>query len=98
MNSRARRGVSPSAARAKPPIVTRTPRRVGCDTPEEATQMLESIDRGTAGDERRWAAVVARDPAAEGTFFYSVRTTGVYCRPTCGARRARRENVAFHPT
>ena len=44
----------------------------------------------------RWAAVLARDPAADGTFFYSVRTTGVYCRPSCGARRARPENVAFH--
>lgn len=44
----------------------------------------------------RWAAVVARDPRADGTFFYSVRTTGVYCRPSCPARHARPENVAFH--
>ncbi|QDF97690.1 bifunctional transcriptional regulator/O6-methylguanine-DNA methyltransferase [Azoarcus sp. DD4] len=44
----------------------------------------------------RWAAVVARDPAADGRFFYSVATTGVYCRPSCGARRARPENVRFH--
>jgi AraC family transcriptional regulator of adaptative response/methylated-DNA-[protein]-cysteine methyltransferase len=44
----------------------------------------------------RWADVVARNPAA--TFFYSVATTGVYCRPSCGARAARPENVAFHPT
>lgn len=44
----------------------------------------------------RWAAVIARDPKADGTFFYSVRTTGVYCRPSCAARRARRENVTFH--
>jgi len=46
----------------------------------------------------RWAAVVARDPQADGEFFYSVRTTGVYCRPSCAARAARPENVAFHPT
>ena len=46
----------------------------------------------------RWAAVVARDPKVDGKFFYSVRTTGVYCRPSCGSRRARRENVAFHAT
>jgi AraC family transcriptional regulator of adaptative response/methylated-DNA-[protein]-cysteine methyltransferase len=46
----------------------------------------------------RWAAVVARDPKADGKFFYSVRTTGVYCRPSCGSRRAKRENVAFHAT
>lgn len=46
----------------------------------------------------RWAAVVARDPQADGRFFYSVRTTGVYCRPCCAARRARPENVDFHAT
>lgn len=44
----------------------------------------------------RWQAVVARDRAADGRFVYSVRTTGVYCRPSCGARRPRPENVAFH--
>jgi AraC family transcriptional regulator, regulatory protein of adaptative response / methylated-DNA-[protein]-cysteine methyltransferase len=44
----------------------------------------------------RWAAVVARDPGADGQFVYSVRTTGVYCRPSCASRRARRENVEFH--
>lgn len=48
------------------------------------------------GDEARWAAVQARDAGADGRFFYSVRTTGVYCRPSCGARLPRRENVAFH--
>lgn len=47
-------------------------------------------------DEARWAAVARRDAAADGAFFYSVRTTGVYCRPSCGARLPRRENVAFH--
>ena len=44
----------------------------------------------------RWAAVLARDPSADGRFVYSVRTTGVYCRPSCGSRRARPENVRFH--
>jgi AraC family transcriptional regulator of adaptative response/methylated-DNA-[protein]-cysteine methyltransferase len=44
----------------------------------------------------RWAALQARDAGADGTFFYSVRTTGVYCRPSCAARPARPENVAFH--
>jgi AraC family transcriptional regulator of adaptative response/methylated-DNA-[protein]-cysteine methyltransferase len=46
----------------------------------------------------RWPAVVARDPTADGRFYYSVRTTGVYCRPSCGARSARPENVEFHAT
>jgi len=44
----------------------------------------------------RWAALAARDRTADGAFFYSVRTTGVYCRPSCAARPARPENVAFH--
>jgi AraC family transcriptional regulator of adaptative response/methylated-DNA-[protein]-cysteine methyltransferase len=49
-------------------------------------------------DDPRWAAVAARDPRADGRFFYSVRTTGVYCRPSCGARTPKPENVAFHPS
>lgn len=44
----------------------------------------------------RWIALAARDARADGTFFYSVKTTGVYCRPSCAARPARPENVAFH--
>ena len=44
----------------------------------------------------RWASVVARDPQAK--FYYSVKTTGVYCRPSCAARLARPENVQFHRT
>jgi AraC family transcriptional regulator, regulatory protein of adaptative response / methylated-DNA-[protein]-cysteine methyltransferase len=49
-------------------------------------------------DDPRWAAVVSRDPAADGTFFYCVKTTGVYCRPSCAARLARPENVRFCAT
>jgi AraC family transcriptional regulator of adaptative response/methylated-DNA-[protein]-cysteine methyltransferase len=49
-----------------------------------------------ASDAARWEAVKRRDRAADGAFYYSVRTTGVYCRPSCAARQARRENVAFH--
>src|SRR5436190_18961679 len=49
-------------------------------------------------DVERWQAVQQRDPQADGSFYYSVRTTGVYCRPSCASRPARRENVAFHAT
>src|SRR5271169_3173789 len=49
-------------------------------------------------EDPRWAAVVARDRAADGQFFYAVSTTGVYCRPSCAARRARPEHVSFHAT
>jgi AraC family transcriptional regulator of adaptative response/methylated-DNA-[protein]-cysteine methyltransferase len=59
-----------------------------------------TIDRTEAAsyatDAARWQAVIAKDARADGAFFYSVRTTGVYCRPSCAARPARRENVAFH--
>ncbi len=57
----------------------------------------EDLAAKTAGDPR-WSAVVARDRADDGRFFYSVKTTGVFCRPSCGARTPRPENVAFHST
>ncbi len=53
---------------------------------------------GATVSDPRWAAVAARDPRADGRFFYSVRTTGVYCRPSCAARTPKPENVAFHLT
>lgn len=46
-------------------------------------------------DEARWQAVERRDPAADGAFVYGVRSTGVYCRPTCPSRRPRRSQVIF---
>jgi AraC family transcriptional regulator of adaptative response/methylated-DNA-[protein]-cysteine methyltransferase len=51
-----------------------------------------------AENDPRWASVVARDPEADTKFYYSVKTTGVYCRPSCASRLARPENVRFHPT
>jgi AraC family transcriptional regulator, regulatory protein of adaptative response / methylated-DNA-[protein]-cysteine methyltransferase len=50
------------------------------------------------GDDERWAAVQERRASADSVFYYSVTTTGVYCRPSCPSRRPRRENVAFHAT
>ncbi len=47
-------------------------------------------------NDARWASVVARESKADGTFVYSVRTMGVYCRPSCAARLARPENVRFY--
>lgn len=47
-------------------------------------------------EDPRWAALRTRDAAQDGRFVYAVRTTGVYCRPSCGARPARPENVAFY--
>ena len=62
-------------------------------TPEN----VQLVAATTEGDVR-WASVVARDPGADDAFYYSVKTTGVYCRPSCAARRARPENVRFHKT
>jgi AraC family transcriptional regulator, regulatory protein of adaptative response / methylated-DNA-[protein]-cysteine methyltransferase len=50
-----------------------------------------------SNDDARWEAVGRRDRSADGAFFCAVRTTGVYCRPSCAAR-PRRENVVFHAT
>lgn len=63
---------------------SRTPRRA-------RTEAAAAV----ASDAVRWRAVVARDGAADGTFVFAVRTTGVYCRPACPARRPLRANVAF---
>jgi len=49
-------------------------------------------------DDSRWNAVVGRDANRDGEFFFAVSTTGVYCRPSCAARRPRRENVQFFTT
>lgn len=57
----------------------------------------EQLAAATLNDPR-WSAVVARDHAAEGTFVYSVKTTRIYCRPSCPSRPARPENVQFHLT
>lgn len=45
-----------------------------------------------------WEAVSKRDGNLDGAFYFGVLTTGVYCRPSCGARRPRRENVRFYET
>ena len=49
-------------------------------------------------DEARWLAVKAREKKADGLFYFSVLTTGVYCKPSCGARLPNRENVSFYST
>lgn len=64
-------------------------------TPSRAT-VRPAVTDATA--DPRWNAIVTRDRAADGSFVYSVRTTGVYCRPSCAARRANPKNVQFHRT
>jgi AraC family transcriptional regulator of adaptative response/methylated-DNA-[protein]-cysteine methyltransferase len=59
---------------------------------------IEHLSPAFASDEERWQAVVRRDRSADGAFYYAVRTTRVYCRPSCPARLPRRDNVQFHLT
>jgi AraC family transcriptional regulator of adaptative response/methylated-DNA-[protein]-cysteine methyltransferase len=47
------------------------------------------------GDHEYWQAVIRRDPEYDGRFVYAVRSTGIYCRPSCPSRRPKRENVQF---
>lgn len=71
-------------------------------TPATETQAAAAKQPGTvspsADGDPHWIAVRARDRASDGAFVYSVRTTGVYCRPSCPSRQARPENVRFHAT
>ena len=58
--------------------------------PEEQTQNPPSLSQ-----QQCWEAIVRRDPAFDGRFWYGVRTTGIYCRPSCASRQPKRENVEF---
>lgn len=48
-------------------------------------------------DDDRWLAVINRDTNADGQFVFAVQTTGIFCRPSCRARHALRQNVRFYP-
>lgn len=63
-----------------------------------ATTATTTTFTAYATDELRWQAVLDRDQHADGAFFTCVHTTGIYCRPTCPARRPHRENVSFVTT
>src|SRR5882757_195035 len=52
----------------------------------------------STADDPRWARIVARDKTADGHLWYSVSTTGVYCRPSCPSRTANPKNVQLHDT
>ncbi|WP_276204069.1 Ada metal-binding domain-containing protein, partial [Streptomyces albus] len=53
---------------------------------------------GVTSDDSRYEAVRSRDARFDGVFFLGVRTTGIYCRPSCPAVTPKRENVRFFPT
>jgi len=57
--------------------------------------MNVTVAQTYADDAARWQAVLRREPAADGAFYYAVYSTGIYCRATCPSRRPKRETVAF---
>ncbi|VAV97930.1 Methylphosphotriester-DNA--protein-cysteine S-methyltransferase (EC 2.1.1.n11) / ADA regulatory protein / Methylated-DNA--protein-cysteine methyltransferase [hydrothermal vent metagenome] len=59
---------------------------------------MAAIEDKYTEENDRWTAIVDRNADADDHFYYSVKTTGVYCRPSCAARLALRKNVAFHLT
>src|SRR5450755_906163 len=63
--------------------------------PMTARQPKPGTPSAQAADDPRWSAVISRDATRDGKFVFAVSSTGVYCRPSCAARRPRRENVEF---
>ncbi len=59
------------------------------------TEQQKQPTLGFRSEEDRWKAVLSREPAAHSAFVYAVQTTGVYCRPTCPARKPKRENAVL---
>ena len=58
--------------------------------------MTKAAQTGTSHDERQWQAVMGRDRQRDDAFVYAVTTTRIFCRPSCPARRPKREHVRFY--
>lgn len=65
---------------------------------KDSINLTPMANNPIASDDERWVAVVNRDSSFDGQFYYSVRTTGVFCKPSCPSRLALRKNVQFHDT
>ncbi|MGC2516931.1 MAG: Ada metal-binding domain-containing protein, partial [Terriglobales bacterium] len=61
----------------------------------QPTAAQTAVQTAVQIEDRRWQAVVGRDGSLDGTFVFGVSSTGVFCRPSCPAKRPRRENVSF---
>ena len=64
----------------------------------QSTAQPNREDAATITADPRWLRIVARDKTADGVFWYSVATTGIYCRPSCPSRMANAVNVTIHDT
>jgi len=67
-------------------------------TKAPTTRQSDKTASTVASNDRRWEALTKRDKLCDGQFYYAVKTTGVYCRPSCGARLPLPANVAFYDT
>lgn len=65
------------------------------DSPAKPSSIAVCVADSPVDGDRCWDALRHRDPSADGSFVYAVKTTGIYCRPSCGARPPKRENVLF---
>ena len=82
---------------ARPGVRRRMSREdTGC-TPTSKQDIMKSPSSDITRDPR-WTSIVTRDKAADGSFWYSVATTGIFCRPSCPSRRANPKNVRLHET
>jgi AraC family transcriptional regulator of adaptative response/methylated-DNA-[protein]-cysteine methyltransferase len=75
-----------NAILSKEEMMKRTPESTAASTAAEVAVQTSA---------RRWQAVINRDRALDGSFVFGVSSTGIFCRPSCPAKRPRRENVTF---
>ncbi|HUI41323.1 MAG TPA: bifunctional DNA-binding transcriptional regulator/O6-methylguanine-DNA methyltransferase Ada [Terriglobia bacterium] len=61
------------------------------------SEAKSAVRAGTRPDDRYWQAVLDHDHSYDGSFVYAVRSTGIYCRPSCPSRRPRKNQVVFYP-
>ena len=66
--------------------------------PPSRDRSRDDRSRAVLNDDRCWQAVLQRDRHQDGEFFFGVKTTGIFCRPSCAARRPLRQNVRFYQT
>jgi AraC family transcriptional regulator of adaptative response/methylated-DNA-[protein]-cysteine methyltransferase len=60
--------------------------------------LLEPVNAPDLDDEVLWELSRSRDTSLDGMFYVAVKSTGIYCRPSCSSRAPKRENVVFYPT
>jgi AraC family transcriptional regulator of adaptative response/methylated-DNA-[protein]-cysteine methyltransferase len=65
---------------------------------DSADSAVSAFQRERLNNAACWNAVLSHDKNADGLFVYGVKSTGVYCRPSCASRRPRRDRVSFHET